>query len=146
MVWLIFLSFYINTTNIVISGTVQPMVRLARFMRIDISISLKLRPKANIIQVREIAKEWMSSFLDPYVGGLDQVGWVFGETLYAQDFARMVAEIPEVRHVIDVQLFEMSSKDPRSVPGWELGSGERELVLDQFDLLQVRRIRVQVGE
>jgi hypothetical protein len=125
---------------------VQPIVRLARFMRIDISISLKLRPKSNMIQVREIAKEWMSSFLDPYVGGLDQVGWVFGETLYAQDFARMVAEIPEVRHVIDVQLFEMSSKDPRSVPGWELGSGERELVLDQFDLLQVRRIRVQVGE
>lgn len=125
---------------------VQPIVRLARFMRVDISISLKLRPKSNMIQVREITKEWISSFLDPYVGGLDQVGWVFGETLYAQDFARMVSEIPEVRHVIDVQLFEMSSKDPRSVPGWELGSGEREMVLDQFDLLQVRRIRVQVGE
>ena len=39
---------------------VQPIVRLARFMRVDISISLKLRPKSNMIQVREITKEWMS--------------------------------------------------------------------------------------
>jgi hypothetical protein len=40
----------------------------------------------------------------------------------------------------------MSDKDPRSVPGWELGSGVDEMLLNRFDLFQVRRIRIQMGE
>lgn len=125
---------------------VQPMVRLADFMPIDISLKVRLRPKANIIQVREIAQQWVLDFLDPYTGGLDGTGWLFKGTLYAQDFSRMVSEIPEVRHVSEVQLFDMSEKDTRSVAGWELGSGEEELLLEKHDLFYVRKIRVQVGE
>jgi len=125
---------------------VQPVVRLARFLMIDISITLRLRPKSNIIQVREAAQTWVSHFLDPYVGGLDGEGWPFSGRLYAQDFARMVLEIPEVRHVMSVQLFDLSGKDTRSVPGWELGSGEEELSLRDFDLFYARRIRIQMGD
>lgn len=125
---------------------VQPVVRLATFMPIDISLRLRLRPKANMIQVREQAQEWVLRFLDSYQGGLDGEGWLFGGTLYGQDFARMVTDIPEIRHIIDVQIFDMSDKDPRSVPGWELGSGVEEMQLSRFDLFQVRRIRVQMGE
>jgi hypothetical protein len=125
---------------------VQPIVRLAKFMMIDISISLRLRPKSNIIQVREAAQSWVANFLDPYTGGLDEEGWPFAGTLYAQDFARMVSEITEVRHVTHVQLFDMSTKDIRSVSGWETGSGEQELTLRAFDLFYARRIRVQMGD
>jgi hypothetical protein len=99
-----------------------------------------------MIQVREQAQEWVLRFLDSYQGGLDGEGWLFGGTLYGQDFARMVTDIPEIRHIIDVQIFDMSDKDPRSVPGWELGSGVEEMQLSKFDLFQVRRIRVQMGE
>jgi hypothetical protein len=125
---------------------VQPVVRLTKFMAIDISLRLRLRPKANIIQTRELAQEWITQFLDPYVGGLDNEGWVFGGTLYGQDFARMMSDLPEVRHIMNVQIFDMSDKNARSVPGWELGSGVEELSLTAFDLFHVRRIRVQMGE
>ena len=77
---------------------------------------------------------------------LDGEGWVFGGTLYGQDFARMVSDLPEIRHIMDVQIFDMSGKDPRSVPGWESSSGVDELSLTGFDLFHVRRIRIQMGE
>ncbi|MEL6343193.1 MAG: baseplate J/gp47 family protein, partial [Myxococcota bacterium] len=122
---------------------VDPVVRLAGFMPVDVSLTLRLRPNANVIQIREQASEWVVDFLDPYRGGLDREGWPFGGTLYAQDFARMVSDIPEVRHVVDVQLYDMSKKDPRAVPGWEEGLGYAELLLQgDEDLFMVRRVRV----
>ncbi|NOY27728.1 MAG: hypothetical protein GXP62_17840, partial [Oligoflexia bacterium] len=122
---------------------VNPVVRLAAFLPIDVSVTVRLRPNANIIQVREAAGAWVKDFLDAYGGGLDRDGWPFGGTLYAQDFARMVSEITEVRHVIDVQLYDMSKADfRRAVPGWEEGEGESELVLTSHDLFVVRRVRI----
>ena len=67
---------------------VQPVVRLATFKAVDVSITLRLRPNANMIAVREVAKDWVKAFLDPYEGGLDRDGWPFRGTLYAQDFGR----------------------------------------------------------
>lgn len=136
---------------------VEPVVRLAGFMAIDVSISLRLRPNANVIQVREAANNWVHRFLDPYVGGLDGEGWPFGGTLYAQDFARMVSDVPEVRHIVDVQLYDMSAPDKlRAAPGWEEGQGVSEIVLVQHDpanpeapprdLFVVRRVRVRTEE
>lgn len=122
---------------------VDPVVRLAAFLPIDVSVTVRLRPNANIISVREQAESWVHAFLDPYAGGLDGEGWPFGGTLYAQDFARMVSEIPEVRHVIDVQLYDMSAADlRRAVPGWEEGEGDNQLVLGGHDLFVVRRVRI----
>lgn len=126
---------------------VDPVVRLAQFMPIDVSVTLRLRPNANLLAVREAASKWVERFLDPYVGGLDQQGWPFGGTLYAQDFARMVSAIPEVRHVVDVALYDMSGeKKRRSVPGWEEGEGVKELFLVEQDLFAVRRVRVRTEE
>ena len=121
---------------------VDPVVKLAAFLRIDVSVTLRLRPNSNIIQIREHAEAWIHRFLDPYAGGLDGEGWPFGGTLYAQDFARMVTDIPEVRHVVDVQLYNMERADERAVPGWEEGLGYPELVLQKHDLFVVRRVRV----
>ena len=126
---------------------VQPVVRLARFMEIDISLDLRLRPNANVLQVREHAKRWIEKFLDPYTGGLDGDGWPFSGTLYSQDFARMVSEIPEVRHVGTVHLYDMSGAPIGSTsPGWEEGEGEHELFLQEHDLFVVRRVRVRAEE
>ena len=111
-------------------------------MEIDISLDLRLRPNANVMQVREQARRWIEGFLDPYTGGLDGDGWPFSGTLYSQDFARMVSDIHEVRHVSDVQLYDMNGKDARSVPGWEEGLGTGELILNEHDLFVVRRVRV----
>jgi hypothetical protein len=59
----------------------------------------------------------------------------------------MVADIPDVRHVIDVQLFDVSGeKRQRGVPGWEEGEGVREIVLTTTDLLNVRRIRIRTED
>jgi len=125
---------------------VQPIVRLATFQEVDVSITLRLRPNANMMQVRDKAKGWVARFLDPYVGGLDRQGWPFGGTLYAQDFGRMVRDIPEVRHVVDVQLYEIPSDKAQGVPGWEEGQGARTLVLDKADLFILRRVRVNTEE
>ena len=126
---------------------VEPVVRLAQFMAIDVSVTLRLRPNANVIQVREAASVWVHRFLDAYVGGLDADGWPFGGTLYAQDFARLVSDVPEVRHVVDVQLYDMSAPEKaRSAPGWEEGQGTRELVLTDHDLFVVRRVRVRTED
>lgn len=126
---------------------VTPVVRLATFLPIDLSITLRLRPNANLLAVREAAHRWIEAFLDPYVGGLDGTGWPFRGTVYAQDFARMVADIPDVRHIIDVQLFDVSGeRRRRGVPGWEEGEGVREIVLTGQDLFEVRRIRVRTED
>lgn len=126
---------------------VEPVVRLAKFMAIDVVVKLRLRPNANVIVVREAARAWVHRFLDPYVGGLDSEGWPFGGTLYAQDFARIVSDIPEVRHIMDVFLYDMSAPEKaKSGPGWEEGQGVHELVLVDHDLFVVRRVRVLTEE
>jgi hypothetical protein len=125
---------------------VDPVVRLAAFLPLDVSVTLRLRPNANVLQVREQAERWVSGFLDPYSGGLDREGWPFAGTIYAQDFARMVTDIPDVRHVVSVRLFDMSHAENRAVPGWDEGEGDDSVVLVKHDLFTVRRIRVRTEE
>jgi predicted phage baseplate assembly protein len=125
---------------------VQPVVRLAKFLPVDLSIFLRLRPKSNIIQVREAAERWIVKFLDPYHGGLDGEGWPFGGTLYSQDFARMVSDLTEVRHVVSVDLYSQDGRAKQSPPSWEEGIGEAEIGLQNHDLFVLRRIRVLVEE
>lgn len=122
---------------------VNPKVRLATFKEVDVSVTLRLRPNANIMLVRERARAFIEKFLDPYEGGLDFAGWPFGGTLYGQDFGRMVSYIPEIRHVVDVQLYPIGEGRERSVPGWEQGTGEPTIVLDTADLFIVRKVRVR---
>jgi len=117
---------------------VQPRVRLATFKDVDVSVTLRMRPNANFITVREQAKEWVRRFLDPYWGGLDRGGWPFHGTLYAQDFGRMVTDIPEVRHVMRVQVYDSTP----GIPGWEKGEGLDTLVLDKHDLFVCRNVRI----
>ncbi|MCA9489484.1 MAG: baseplate J/gp47 family protein [Myxococcales bacterium] len=137
---------------------VQPMVRLATFQPVDVSVTIRLRPNANFVQVREYAKAWIRNFLDPYSGGLDNDGWPFSGTLFAQDFGRMVTDISEVRHIVEVQVFPVEATtptidphtvatvvpwDPRdNVPGWEKGQGVHTLLLDTKDLFILRHVRV----
>jgi predicted phage baseplate assembly protein len=125
---------------------VEPVVRLARFLPVDLSVELRMRPNANVLAVREQAEKWVRSFLDAYQGGLDREGWPFGGTLYAQDFARMVSELNEVRHVVDVQLYDMRGAEPGATPGWESGEGRSEIILTEHDLFVVRRVRVRTEE
>ena len=40
-------------------------------MRVDISIRLRLRPRINLVQAREVAEAWVLRFLDPI-----QVVWI----------------------------------------------------------------------
>jgi len=122
---------------------VEPIVKLASFLPIDISVTLRLRPNANLLVVREAADAWVRSFLDPYKGGLDSGGWPFGGTIYAQDFSRMVAKIPEIRHVVGVEIYDMRfEKRTGGPPGWEAGEGLEELALLGHDLFAVRRVRI----
>ncbi len=88
----------------------------------------------------------MNLFLDPYQGGLDRDGWPFGATLYGQDFGRMVLDLSEVRHVVDVQLFPIADEREGSVPGWEEGRGASTVVLEDRDLFVLRRVRVLTDE
>jgi hypothetical protein len=122
---------------------VRPVVRLARFQHVDVSVDLRLRPNANLIAVREAVEGWIRRFLDPYAGGLDATGWPFGATLYAQDFARLVTDIVEVRHVVDVRVFPVSDEVLDAAPGWETAQGQQVLPLHQVDLLHVREVRVR---
>jgi hypothetical protein len=120
---------------------VTPQVRLATFQEVDVSVTVRLRPNANFIQVREKAKGWVKKFLDPYEGGLDTEGWPFRGTLFAQDFGRMVRDLGEVRHVVSVQVFEIPP-DAENTAGWEKGQGASTLVLDKHDLFVLRHVRV----
>jgi len=125
---------------------VNPVVRLALFRPIDISVTLRLRPNTNVIHVRELAESWVRAFLDPYEGGIDRDGWSFGGTLYAQDFARMVTDIHEVRHVSEVSLYGDLDEGESPIPGWEKGEGGVELQLDGADLFRVMRVRIEVED
>lgn len=124
---------------------VQPVVRLARFLDVDISVRVRLRPNANLILAREKATMWVRRFVDPYEGGLDGQGWTFGGTLYAQDFGRMVVDLPEVRHVMEVKLYPLGG-DARGRHGWEIGQGVDVLGVGDADLFFPREIRVLTEE
>ena len=129
---------------------VQPVVRLATFQPVDVSLVLRMRPNANFVMLREHAKDWVRQFLDPYRGGLDKQGWPFGGTLFAQDFGRMVTDLAEVRHVVEVQVYPVAdptqngkAPDPGwRTPGWERGEGRQTLVLDDHDLFVLRNVRI----
>ena len=121
---------------------VQPIVRLATFREVDVSVVVRLRPNANLILVRERASQWVARFLDPYVGGIDGSGWPFSGTLYSQDFGRMVTEIPEIRHVVDVELYPVRDGRDKEYPGWEKGQGTEAIVLDDNDLFVLRMVRI----
>lgn len=131
---------------------VAPKVRLATFQPVDVSLMVRLRPNANFVLVREHAKAWVRRFLDPYLGGLDGLGWPFRGTLFAQDFGRMVTDLPEVRHVVEVQVYPVDTDAgglmPRpggpgdAGPGWERGEGHTTLVLDRSDLFVLRHVRI----
>ncbi len=128
---------------------VSPSVRLATFMPVDCSLTVRLRDNANPIAVREAAQEWVHRFLDPYDGGLDGNGWPFGGTLFAADFARLLSDVLEVRHVSSVQLYDRSDavdRPGRLRPGWEEGDGTQELVLKTQDLFHCQRVRIQFEE
>ncbi len=121
---------------------VRPTVRLAQFQEVDVSLVIRLRPNANFMLVREQARAWVRKFLDPYQGGLDKLGWPFGGTLYAQDFARMVTDINEVRHVVEVHVYDIAAGKSDSGPGWQRGMGLQTLLLDKSDLFVLRHVRV----
>jgi predicted phage baseplate assembly protein len=125
---------------------VSPTVRLAQFQEVDVSVSLRLRPNANFVQLRETASQWVKTFLDPYTGGLDGQGWPFGGALYAQDFGRMVKDLPEVRHVSGVRVYAIDNPES-TTPGWDTGTGQEVLVLpDHLDLFILRNVRVVAEE
>jgi predicted phage baseplate assembly protein len=121
---------------------VQPKVRLATFQPVDVSVSVRLRPNANFVLVREHARAWVRRFLDPYDGGLDGQGWPFASTLFAQDFGRMVTDLPEVRHVVEVQVYALALDEKDATPGWERGEGQQIVALDKADLFVLRYVRV----
>ena len=125
---------------------VQPEVRLATFQPVDVSVTVRLRHNANFIQLREQATKWVEDFLDPYHGGLDGEGWPFGGTLYAQDFGRMVGEVEDLRHVMNVQLYPIDEDKQEDLPGWEKGQGVDILHLHQHDLFVIRHVRVIAEE
>ena len=102
---------------------IRPIVRLATFCSIDISLRIRLHSNTDIVSVRENVKTWLESFLDPYRGGFDQKGWPFKGTLYQQDISRMLADIPEIRHLSDVELYDVSDKENHNVAA--LGYGFR---------------------
>jgi hypothetical protein len=116
-------------------------VRLATFQEVDVSLTLRMRPNANFVQVREHARAWVRRFLDPYHGGLDGEGWPFQGTLFAQDFGRIVTDLSEVRHVVEVQVYEVPDDTQDTAPMWERGQGSGTLVLDK-DLFVLRHVRV----
>ena len=119
---------------------VEPRVRLATFRNVDVSLVLRLRPNANFVVVRDRASGWVKRFLDPFVGGLDGDGWPFSGTLFAQDFARMVTDLSDVRHVVEVHVYDVKEGD--ATPGWERGDGQQTLVLKDHDLFVLRQVRV----
>jgi hypothetical protein len=119
---------------------VQPRVRLATFQPVDVSLTLRMRPNANFVLVREHARTWVRRFLDPYVGGLDGAGWPFQGTLFAQDFGRIVTDLPEIRHVVSVEVYAVDG--PEATPGWERGEGHHTLVLEKADLFVLRHVRI----
>ena len=139
---------------------IRPIVRLATFCSIDISLRIRLHSNTDIVSVRENVKRWLESFLDPYRGGFDQKGWPFKGTLYQQDISRMLAEIPEIRHLSDVELYDVSDKENHNVAAWDMASDvfgteeqgakgllpQSEIRLLAYDLFHLRRIRIYVED
>jgi hypothetical protein len=111
-------------------------------MPIDILITIRLRPNSDGIRVKDTAKAWVHTFLDPYDGGLEGEGWPFQGTLFSADFGRLVKDIPQIRHVSDVRIFNRTNIDDTTGPGWETGQGVEVLQLSKHDLFVLNAVRI----
>ena len=123
---------------------VRPEVRLAKYRAIDVRLRLRVLPSANRMGVRSESERWIRSFLDPYRGGVGGCGWPFGGTLFAEDFGRLIADLPDVRHVMGVELFELTGGAAALHPGWVHGGGVARVCLVDADLFVVRHVLVDV--
>ena len=116
---------------------VSPVVRLALFRPVDISVTLRLRPNANVIHVRGSRRHGSgpSSTTRRHRSGRVELRWNALRT----GLARMVSDIHEVRHVSEVSLYGDLDEGEKPIPGWEKGGGV-ELRLDGADLFRVMRV------
>jgi hypothetical protein len=139
---------------------IRPIVRLATFCSIDISLKIRLHSNTDVVSVRERVRKWLHLFLDPYEGGFDEKGWPFKGTLYRQDISRMLAEITEIRHLSDVELYDVSGRENHNTAAWDMSSDvfdeeessvkgllpQSEIRLLTYDLFHLRRIRIYVED
>lgn len=71
------------------------------FVAIDVSVQLSTEiasDQKNALQQSIVAQ--LQAFLQPVFGGLDQLGWRFGQTVQASSISRFLSRMPQVKAVL----------------------------------------------
>lgn len=93
---------------------VQIRLRGADYTGVSVQTQVGLEPTYSNPQAQEILRRQLEvmlyRFLNPITGGLDGQGWPFGRPLYTSDIVALFQQVPGVRYLGPVLLFELRQR------------------------------------
>lgn len=75
-----------------------------RYRVVRVIARLRARSGADLVRVREAARDALDRFLDPLAGGPAGRGWPFGRDVYRTEVLHVLDGIPGVDHVLELEL------------------------------------------
>jgi predicted phage baseplate assembly protein len=81
------------------------------YVGVSVQLEVGLEPRYSSPQAREEIEQslyvQLYRFLNPVTGGTDGMGWKFGNPLYVSDIVSLLQNIPGIRYLGSVSLFEL---------------------------------------
>ena len=95
-------------------------------------------------EIQEKAHIAIADFLDPFIGGEDQSGWLFGRNLFVSEIYQLLDQLPGIDYVTSV---EMTSNEEQIRDRRIETQGSKQLVgweVKPYELLKVEEIMVKI--
>jgi hypothetical protein len=74
------------------------------YLRVTVRARIRVEPGRDPVRVRQDVVAALDQFLDPLVGGPVGRGWPFGRDVYRTEALQVIATVPGVDHVRDLEL------------------------------------------
>jgi predicted phage baseplate assembly protein len=97
---------------------VEVQYREPNYVGVTVQTEVALEPDYQHTEAREAMQARLQAalyrFLNPITGGRNATGWGFGQAVYPSDIVALFQQIPGIRHIGVVQLFELRQQEQ----GW----------------------------
>lgn len=83
-------------------------VRAPQYIWLSVQARLRVRPRSDALleaEVQRLAAEALYRYLNPYTGGAEGRGWPFGRDLHVSEIFALLARVPNVEFVDEVQVY-----------------------------------------
>jgi len=93
---------YLDERRLLTSALV---IEAPRYMWVSAQVHVQVKPRLDVVLVREEIERRLFRFLNPLYGGPEGTGWPFGRDLFVADVYSLVAGVEGVDYVADAKIF-----------------------------------------